>query len=39
MPKVFEDSCELKVIEYGNSESFSDIVSDVKTGLLKLLSR
>lgn len=39
MPEVFEDDCKLKIIEYGNSESVSDIIDDVKDGILSLLSR
>jgi len=37
MPEVFQKDCELKVIEYGSTESLSDIMSDVKDTLSTMI--
>lgn len=39
MPEVFEENCKFRIIEYGNSESMTEIMRDVKNGLLKLIAK
>lgn len=39
MPKIFEENCKLKIVEYGKPESVSDIVLEMKDGILNLISK
>lgn len=39
MPEIFEENCKLKIVEYGKSESVSEIMADMKDGILSLISK
>ena len=39
MPEIFEENCKLKLVEYGKGETVSDIVSDLRDGLMNLLGK
>ena len=39
MPEIFEENCKFKIVEYGKQESVLDIMSDMKDGILSLISK
>ncbi len=39
MPEIFSKDSKLKIIEYGSDESMSDILNDMKDGVLSLFSK
>ena len=39
MPEIFEEDCKLKIVEYGKTESLSDVLCDMKDGLMSLIGK
>jgi len=37
MPEIFEENCELKVIEYGKAESVSDMLKNAKDNIMTMI--
>ena len=39
MPEIFEENSKLRIVEYGKSETVSEIMSDVRDGIMNLLTK